>query len=634
MNFAQFALFVFYVLSVFFAGVGVYRILDKNDSFGMAKALYLGETLLLGSILVIGEFLALSLFGLYKHTYLLAVTSANYLFILNKDNRLKALSLIKQSFSLNLANFIFVALLGILMFRNLYFMVDVDSISTYLFTQRLWLSVGTSIVGNMTNDMRIFVPQFDCVPYALGLSIFGQETLFPQLINLFWRLIVMLLVYGYAAYRINKWCALAAVMLIAFDGHFFYSGANQWVLINGALIALLFSSAYNFWEARIGKRSHHFLLGVIFLSQLPANKYQMAYVIIFMSAVALLCQSNLLNNVKNVFIKKKRFIMAAIIIVSLWYVKNAIVAADPVFPIFADRFNVFGWTSEKVNIFVKIFGGVSPGIFVKYMNYLFVWPGITSAKYVVLIISFLPLIFLTPRSKAARDNSSDNIVELCYWLGLSILILMGICLFCHQDPRYYRYPIAIFSFSVVLSIVYICENNFSIRKTVLVNAIILFSALPGYKIVYDQGGSFKRPALKENIGVLTNRIHMDYMIEKYYPNVLIVAEAFRKNPEKIGVSAWDAIQTGMNFPAFLLPIRPVISPWLSSTIRWDSYVSEEAVIGDLRYHDINWVMSFRDRELVFVSAKDYAAEAVKFERYPKRIYFDYGFPRELSSINY
>lgn len=630
MNFAQFALFVFYVLSVFLAGVGIYRILDKDDSFGMAKALYLGEALLLGSILVVGEFLALSLFGLYKHIYLLAVTSANYLFILNKENRLKVLSLIKQRCSFNPADFVFVALLGILMFRNLYFMVDVDSISTYLFTQKLWLSVGTSIVGNITNDMRIFVPHFDCVPYALGLSIFGQETLFPQLINSFWRLIVMLLVYGYTAYRINKWCALAAVMLIVFDGHFFYSGANQWVLINGALIALLFSSAYNFWEARIGKRSHHFLLGVIFLSQLPANKYQMAYVVIFMSIVALWCQPDLLSNIKNVFTKKKWFIMAAVIIASLWYIKNAIVTADPVFPIFADRFNVFGWTPEKASAFVKIFGGVSPGIFVKYMNYLFVWPGITPAKYVVLIISFLPLILLTPRSKAARGD----ITELCYWLGLSILILMGICLFCHQDPRYYRYPIAIFSFSAVLSIVYICENNFRIRKTVLVNAIILFSALPGYKIVYDQGGSFKRPAIKENIGVLTNRIHMDRMIEKYYPNVLTVAEAFRKNPEKIGVSAWDAIPAGMNFPAFLLPIRPVISPWLSSTIRWDSYVSEEAVIGDLRYHDIEWVMSFRDHELVFVSAKDYAAEAIKFERYPKRIYFDYGFPSELSAINY
>ena len=311
MNFGQFGLFIFYVFSVFLAGVWIYRILDKDDSFYMSKNLYLGEVLLLGSILVVGEFLILSLIGLYKHIYLFIAVSMNYLFLLNKNNRQKIFSLIKPGFSFNPAGFIFMALAITLIFRNLYFMVDVDSVSTYLFTQRLWLSAGTSVIGNSTNDIRIFVPHFDCVPYALGLSVFGRETLFPQLINLFWRLIVLLLVFGYTSYRLNKWCGLAACMLIIFDGHFFYSGANQWVLINGALIALLFSAAYNFWEAGLGKRGHHFLLGIIFLSQLPANKYQMIYVFIFMGVLAALCQRDLLSKIKSISLKKFWFILAA-----------------------------------------------------------------------------------------------------------------------------------------------------------------------------------------------------------------------------------------------------------------------------------------------------------------------------------
>ena len=167
MNFGQFGLFIFYVFSVFLAGVWIYRILDKDDSFYMSKNLYLGEVLLLGSILVVGEFLILSLIGLYKHIYLFIAVSMNYLFLLNKNNRQKIFSLIKPGFSFNPAGFIFMALAITLIFRNLYFMVDVDSVSTYLFTQRLWLSAGTSVIGNSTNDIRIFVPHFDCVPYAL-----------------------------------------------------------------------------------------------------------------------------------------------------------------------------------------------------------------------------------------------------------------------------------------------------------------------------------------------------------------------------------------------------------------------------------------------------------------------------------
>ena len=103
-------------------------------------------------------------------------------------------------------------------------------------------------------------------------------------------------------------------MLIIFDGHFFYSGANQWVLINGALIALLFSAAYNFWEAGLGKREHHFLLGIIFLSQLPANKYQMIYVFIFMGVLAALCQRDLLSKIKSISLKKFWFILAAFLL--------------------------------------------------------------------------------------------------------------------------------------------------------------------------------------------------------------------------------------------------------------------------------------------------------------------------------
>ena len=71
-----------------------------------------------------------------------------------------------------------------------------------------------------------------------------------------------------------------------------------------------------------------------------------------------------------------------------------------------------------VNAFTKIFGGVKPDTFVKYMNYLFVWPGIVSAKYVIIVISFLPLIFL------AAYRRGRKMIRLSFAIGLGCRFLL------------------------------------------------------------------------------------------------------------------------------------------------------------------------------------------------------------------
>ena len=91
--------------------------------------------------------------------------------------------------------------------------------------------------------------------------------------------------------------------------------------------------------------------------------------------------------------------------------------------------------------------------------------------------------------------------------------------------------------------------------------------------------------------------------------VLTVPESFRNNQEKVSSAAWDA-GTGMNLPAFLLPVKPVISPWLSTIIKWDSYESEEPIVSDLRRHGIDWVMSLASDKVVFLSSGEYARTAV------------------------
>lgn len=634
MNFMQSGLFIVFVFSVLASGITLYNILDKSRNSFLNKSLYLGEVLLIGSIFLIGEMLIFSLIGLYRPIFLWTIVMSNCAFFLKKTTRKDFSLFLLRKVDLDPAKIVFLILVSFFIFRNFYFLIDVDSISTYLFIQKLWLSAGTSICGNITNDLRIFNPHFDALPYSLGISVFGQETLFPQLINLFWRLIVLMLIFGYASYRLNTYCGLAASMFVLFDSHFFYSGVNHWVVINGALIALLFASAYNFWQARTEENPFRFLLAIIFLSQLLANKLQMAYVFLFMLPFGIFLQHKPLKRIQEVCGEKKRIvaILVAVLIMSFWFIKNIFVIGA-IFPVFADKPGIFNFNPSMTDAFIKVFGGIKFDKFIKYMNYLFIWPGITVAKWIVIVISFLPIILTAffIRNKANKEL----ILELCFWLSSSILVIMGVCLFCHQDPRYYRYPLAILSFSAVFCIYCILRYCLNIQKEIFLTGIIVLFALQGFSIVYQTGGSSKRPDFKENAAVFLNKIHVNHAIEKHFPYVPFILDELKlsENQEKLKNSAWDSTNN-INFPAFLLPIRPMVSLWFSTVIKWDSYENENLIINDLKQYGIEWLIRIKDNGLIFLPIKDYAREAINYERYPKKVFYDYGFPQELSNITH
>ncbi|MDO8489531.1 MAG: hypothetical protein Q7S42_05435, partial [Candidatus Omnitrophota bacterium] len=393
MNYLQFLLFLFYLLSLFLSGVGIYSILNRTE-IRFNKIVCIGESLLLGSISLVGQLLILSILHLYKNPYLWGVVFLNYAFILNNSTRTLMRELFKFKFRLNIPTVIFIVLVAVLIFRNLYFLVDVDSNSTYLFTQKLWLTNSTSLIGNPTYDLRIFVPQFDAVPYSLGISVFGQETLFPQLVNLLWRIMAVLLVFGYTKYRLGGYYALAASAFVIFNDHFFYSGANQCVVINAAIIALMFAAAYNFWEARVKNDTCRFVCAVVFLSQLPANKYYLVICCLFLFLFGFAIQAKPLSMIKEIIRIKKysSILVLAFFLVSLWYVKNFIVTGDPAFPLFAGKLHVFYWTSEQLKIFGQLLGSSSPYKIIKYSSFLFVWPGVNPAKYILISVLILPFV--------------------------------------------------------------------------------------------------------------------------------------------------------------------------------------------------------------------------------------------------
>ncbi|MDD5069926.1 MAG: hypothetical protein PHV17_04275 [Candidatus Omnitrophica bacterium] len=630
MNQLQLILFVFYFFSLFLGGMSIYSFINRSH-IRLNRALCIGESLLLGSILVIGELFSLSFFGLYKNPYLWGMVCLNYVVIFNKNSRklIKDIFISRQGFDVPSVGFIILIL--ILIFRNLYFLIDVDSLSTYLFTQRLWVEHASSFVGQATHDMRIFVPQFDAVPYSLGISVFGQETLFPHLINLSWRIISALLVFGYTKYRLNSYYALAASAFIVFNDHFFYSGANQWVVVNAAVIALIFAAVYNFWEAKSKNSTTHLVLALIFTSQLLANKYYLIFTFIILFVFGLIIQYKPLNKIKEI-LKDKNYIFPlglAFSLMILWYLKNYIVTGDFVYPLLSGRLGVFDWTLEQQGVLAQLIGSMKPLKLIKYISFLFIWPGVIPAKYVLVCIFSLPLVFLKYIYK--KEFVKEEISELCFWVGASILILCGLCFAAWQDPRAYRFPIGVFSFTSVLFLRFSIKTMLNIKKEIIPVIIIIVLSFQGCGIIYKSGVIDRRPTIRENIDVALNKIHMDYIIEKHHSEIPDILDIISENKDKIDSSAWF---TELNTSAFLLPDRPRISLFCTTTttVKWDSYAREDLIIDDLREKGIEWVMMFKDKVLVFVPIKQAAEDIVKFDRFPKKTMFDYGFPEELTLI--
>lgn len=635
MNYLQILAFVIYIFLVFVTGVGVFAVFDTKDKLTDRRSLFLGEILLLGNILIVGELVTLSLTKLYYGFNLWILISLNLLFLLRPRTRAYLRYFFNKKFVFDPALIIFFFFLLIFTFRNCFPLMDNDSHTGYLWMQKLWLLHKTSIFGDIGTNLIAYLPHLESVPYGLGMVLFGQETLFQGLINLSWRWIVLLLVFGYTSYRFNRYYGLSAALFVLLNDHFFYSGINFSVLLNGAVIAFVFAAVYNFWESREHNSPFRFMLALIFLSQIIATKFQMAIVIIFLSILMIMLQKNLIPQCREIIRRKNWFVpvLCSVYFAAFWFLKNYLITGLPTFPLLAGKFQVMGWTPESDRVYAAVMGGIDFFTFLKYMNYVFIWPGINPAKIVIVVISFLPLLLLFSASRTQLKLKS--MFELSFWLGTSILIVMGITLACHQDPRYYRYGIGVLSFASVYSVRFIFHHCLAVRNNVIIAGILILIALVPIRLILVHGTKDHHPSIQENINVLLNKLHTSDLMDKFYPRNQFALKGYYENPDKVSKAAWDVNGTVIK-SAFILPERPHVGVWYTALVRWDSYDKEELVVRDLRKHGIEWVMDVRDNpnEMTFKTPEEYAKEIVKFDRYPKQRYFNFGFPPELSATNF
>ncbi|MBF0479010.1 MAG: hypothetical protein HQL26_05970 [Candidatus Omnitrophica bacterium] len=634
MNYWQFGMLFLLIPSIFIMGNLAYVFIRDEEFFPLNRSVYLGETLLLGSTLFYGAFLLLSMFGLYTKYFLWGTVFLGYSGLFYSPIRKAISRFFNVGFPRHIACYGFLSLLLFFIFRNCYFLLDVDSHTTYLLTQKIWLLYKTSILNMDFLDVRNYIPQFDSIFYSLSIPFFPTETLFPQMINTFYRVIAVLLVYGYTAYRFNAWYGLAAAMFLLFNLHFYVSGANHWVLMNGAIIALFFGAAYNFYESRRNILSDRFLLGLIFLSQLPSNKYQSFYIFFFLLAVGMFIQPDLKNQIIKIISNKKKLFLGIFFvgISLLHYIKNWIAVGLPCFPVLAGTLHVMGRTPEFDAIFREFTRGITDKEFVKYFGFFFVWHGAKPLVVFVYLFITAPIYLLVA---FCRKCDPVKMCEITYWLCVSLLGVFGISLATHQDPRYYIYVIGPAIFAVIYIYDFILKDLLCIKDKLgfIRYLVILKMAASKWKIMFWVGTTFLLAPIDSNIKVLTNKLHTMDVIDQYFPMQTMVMQASKNEPDKYNKSAWFYDQA-TGYSPFLLPLRPAISVWWTSTVKWNSFDKEDLIIKDLRDRGIQWVVNPVEKAETFETIEKFASQATHIDRRPLKTQMDYGFPPELTTVKY
>jgi len=285
-------------------------------------------------------------------------------------------------------------------------------------------------------------------------------------------------------------------------------------------------------------------------------------------------------------------------------------------------------------VWLRIQGPLSLAKTLKYLTFFFVWPGVVPAKYVIVMILIWPLVLFVSSLRNCVDNRS--VQEVSYWLLVCLIAIIGTCLAFWQDPRYYRYPIALMAFTAVFGLDHIARNAVGLRSTALIGVALLILASPGYGIMRQQGGGFSYPTIADNLAVFSNRLSTAQVMQQRYPkSVLASREAFL-HPVEYERSAWDTDMGEGNkaLSSFLLPLRPQVGLWYTNIIKWQSYPNAKQSAAELSQYGVDWIFRVSDGGFRLLSSGEYALEAEKFDRFPDHTTWDYGFPAELVKVEY
>jgi len=250
----------------------------------------------------------------------------------------------------------------------------------------------------------------------------------------------------------------------------------------------------------------------------------------------------------------------------------------------------------------------------------------------LFIFIALPFILIVADLRSKKKDYTSQ--ELCYWVGLCIIAVIGISWMGFNGVRNYRYVFGMASFSLIFSVHYILSYCCKIKNQVIIGAILLALGAAKWHVIVEEKGHRQRPAIEDNIAVLKNELHTADVIERVYWRQGITEKGYYDNLEKAQKSAWGSASIWKRYSFFLVPFRPQITIWSTSIINWNSLENEELIAKDIRDYGLEYVMVPYDEELQFLTPEEYAKTIVHYKKKPDKILFDYGHPEELLKIKW
>ena len=126
-------------------------------------------------------------------------------------------------------------------------------------------------------------------------------------------------------------------------------------------------------------------------------------------------------------------------------------------------------------------------------------------------------------------------------------------------------------------------------------------------------------------------MHMNEAKARYFPKNLLFEKLVEGQENKLKSTGIGETVVSV----FLLPVvLPQIDLWYTSVIKWNSYVSEEAIAKDIREYGLQWIIQRQDNTLKFMTPEEFSRIAVTWERHPKVITYPYNLPPEIIATGY
>jgi len=510
-------------------------------------------------------------------------------------------------------------------FRNFYPLINVDSHHTYMAVVKEWLKTGSAYSSFIGWDLRYYIPVQTALFYGFDIQFLSDNTLFASCVQLLFRVLAVLTVWRWVQKEFGGVWALLFALLVLTDEHFFVSGVNKFVIVDGLMVWTIGYIVIRLVECK-KENSSRALLILLALSFLPAIKYQgILYMLGLGGMIVIFNLKNFLVYGKSLILHQ-RLLLGGICLLAAsgWYVRNYFLTGAPFFPIMASLFGSPYGDAVRESLRRSVYPGIEPLALIKYFSTFFVFQGIIPLKLALLALLALPFQVATPLWEKFTWKR-----EYLYFICVTMVLICATTVYGYWSARYYRFGIVIYPIVIILFLKYFLQFVPS-KIGELIGLVIVLCLVWGKINALWFGHFLSSPTIRENIDFIQGKTSVQEILKKHYPAEMskYVQKLILNPPENM------AIDAHVNWSTYLAPVNLKSTFIVSGFLPANAYRDEESLLYALQAKGIHQVLLTNPRSVELVSVENFAKNHV-VEFYPKKIkYSGMGLPLELEFTKY